>query len=170
MEYLDGKLGPTEAKEVEAHLDSCTQCQELRRNWVQLDSELMRRQPAKLSADFEANLRLRIENTTTNEPALRPPHEFERDWLAGSFAADLRFLRSQLFHLVDGVGVAAAVTLGGYLFLKLVSKLPATSLGVFGGKLLSWGLQIGTIAGLLVAAGGIALASRRRVFRWLAAF
>ena len=89
LEYLDGKLGPAEAKELEAHVNSCAQCQELQRAWQQLDSKLMRREPAKLSTHFQANLWRRIETETANQPAVRPQLHPAANPPVGFFANDL---------------------------------------------------------------------------------
>ena len=168
IEYLDGQLGPAEAKALEAHLDSCAQCQELRRNWQQLDSKLMRREPVKLSPDFRANLWRRIENETASQRAVRPQLDLAANTPAGFFARDLRFFGSQLFRLFDSVGVALAVMLGCYVLYKFAGKLPAASLAAFKSELQAWGWLICTVAGLLVAAAGIVLASKTRLTRRLA--
>jgi anti-sigma factor RsiW len=170
LEYLDGKLGTAEAKELEAHLQSCPQCQELRRGWQELDSKLRHSEPAKLSPDFQANFWRRIEKDTANQPALRLQLDLAANRPADFFAADLRFFGSQIFRLFDSVGVALAAMLGCYVVYKLVAKLPAASVSAFVNKLQAWTWLICTIAGLLVAAAGILLASKTRVRRRFAAW
>ena len=61
LQYLDGQLPAAEARDMEAHLADCPECQALRRQWEQLDERLARTlaQP-RLSPDFAARLRQRV--------------------------------------------------------------------------------------------------------------
>ena len=123
LQYLDGQLPAPEARAIEAHLAACPDCQELSRQWEQLDQQLARTlaQP-RLSPDFGARLRQRVVvEVKAGAPGARVREsagaaaQSHQPWIE-----DRRRWTSLLWlGLLDGVGYGGAAAVGGYCLLRL---------------------------------------------------
>lgn len=166
LDYLDGRLSPTEVRQVEAHLNACAACAELRENWRALDVELIRAEPPRLSPDFERGLWLRIAAQSRQGLKTYTPQSLEAE--LGQHWNRIRksFLRSQVQSLLDYVGVTAAVAVGCYFVYGGPLQGLAHALGWIGNTQQLM-LAAGGLASLVILLGSLALATRKGISRWL---
>lgn len=174
LEYLDGQLPAEAARALEEHLGACPACQELRRQWQQLEAPLVERSArAALSADFTARLWERIERESP-APLAEASRAQRRAQLEAEFQAARagfrkHFLRTQWPALLDWLGYGVGSALCGYALLR------------FWPQLLGWAGQVAPAAlnqsvsplalavSALALVAGLALAAKKPIARWLEA-
>jgi anti-sigma factor RsiW len=170
LQFLDGQFPPAEARDIEAHLAVCPECQALRRQWEQLDDKLARSlaQP-RLSPDFAARLRERVALGARAGVGERvggePGAQTNGPWVE----ARRREQRVFLLGLLDGLGYGAAALVGGYWLLHLAVAWVPSQAGTGTTFLRSptFLFALATAAAALLV--GLNLAAKNKVWRWLGA-
>ena len=171
MDYLAGELPAAAARALEEHLAVCPDCLELCRKWQQLDATLEHQlSRLRLSSDFVDRLRRRIQN----EPApvagaarARCREQLETELRVGWVQQRRQLLLAQIPRLLDYLGLAAAIALGGYWLGRFLLRLANTSVATGVSPLHSLAMPLGLAVGALVFGATLGLAARRPLTHWL---
>jgi anti-sigma factor RsiW len=172
QDYLDDRLSPAETREVEDHLNACSECQALVSQAQQVDADLTRHfATVSLSPDFTARLLQRANRSGAPAPVTESQKRQLENELRSTWNTESRnFFRSQLPLALDWLGYSTAAAVGFYLLshlalatlksqLKPAFVIPASST-----------LTVAAAAAALFMLAGWAVASRRKLARWLGDF
>jgi anti-sigma factor RsiW len=169
-EELEGRLGPVERAEVQAHLAACRDCRQWRAELAALDAALARRvRPPALPGGFQERVLARLEPLPA--PASDSARAERRRQLEAEFAcraARLKQKCSAPIQYLDSVGYVALAILAATLLVQFEGGSWTRTLASFGESQPKWLLPAASVAGLAFLAAGLGAAFRNRWARFWA--